>query len=282
MVSIPTHIRFWGLDSGIKHSVGGADYGSVRIGTFIGRKIIKSTASASFSSSPVNMTSPQNADELNCHKYEKHGMELLKAEASLDYLCNLSTHRYEGVYGKKLPGSILGESFLEQYITHEDSVTVIDPRQIYAVKAPTKHPVYENFRVEAFKVLLTAEKTDDQYSALGELMYQCHYSYSDCGLGSDGTDRLVDLVQQMQYHRSCHGNQNLFGAKITGGGSGGTVCIIGRNCSQSNEDILEIQERYKASTGYLPFLFDGSSPGAGKFGYLKLRRRPLENKNPDE
>lgn len=38
-------------------------------------------------------------------------------------------------------------------------------------------------------------------------------------------------------------------------------------------DIFQIQQRYKAATGYLPIVFDGSSPGAGKFGYLKIRRR---------
>jgi L-arabinokinase len=36
---------------------------------------------------------------------------------------------------------------------------------------------------------------------------------------------------------------------------------------------FQIQQRYKSATGYLPFLFEGSSPGAGKFGYLKIRRR---------
>lgn len=32
----------------------------------------------------------------------------------------------------------------------------------------------------------------------------------------------------------------LYGAKITGGGSGGTVCVIGRNCVKSSEKILEV------------------------------------------
>ena len=65
----------------------------------------------------------------------------------------------------------------------------------------------------------------------------------------------------------------LYGAKITGGGSGGTVCVVGRNSLQSSQQILEIQQRYKDATGYLPFIFEGSSPGAGKFGYLRIRRR---------
>lgn len=72
-------------------------------------------------------------------------------------------------------------------------------------------------------------------------MLQCHYSYNECGLGSDGTDRLVNLVQEMQHRKSSHdGSTSLFGAKITGGGSGGSVCVIGRNCIQSSEEILEV------------------------------------------
>ncbi|XP_059634505.1 L-arabinokinase-like [Cornus florida] len=274
LVEIPSHIRFWGIDSGIRHSVGGADYGSVRIGAFMGRKIMKSAASELLSSSLSNNSSQQQVNAINSDEMDAEGRELLETEASLDYLCNLSPHRYEGCYAKKLPESFLGEKFLERYIDHNDSVTVIDKKRNYAVSASTRHPIYENFRVQAFKALLTASSSEDQLSALGELMYQCHYSYSACGLGSDGTDRLVELVQEMQHSKlSKAANGTLYGAKITGGGSGGTVGVIGRNCLKSSEQIFEILRRYKEATGYLPFLFEGSSPGAGKFGYLKIRRR---------
>ncbi|XP_058068458.1 L-arabinokinase-like [Magnolia sinica] len=270
LVNIPSHIRFWGIDSGIRHSIGGADYGSVRIGAFMGRKMIQSMASAMLSRSLGNS---QVVDVMNGYE-EEHGIELLETEASLDYLSNLSPHRYEAVYAKKLPEFMVGEEFLDKYVDHNDSVTVIDSKRTYHLRAPARHPIYENFRVKAFKVLLTAATTDEQLNALGELMYQCHYSYGDCGLGSDGTDRLVTLVQQMQHHESSKGeNGTLFGAKITGGGSGGSVCVVGRNCIRSSQEIIEIQQRYKAATGYLPFIFDGSSPGAGMFGYLKIRRR---------
>lgn len=72
-------------------------------------------------------------------------------------------------------------------------------------------------------------------------IFQCHYSYGACGLGSDGTDRLVQLVQEKQHGKSSkHDDGTLYGAKITGGGSGGTVCVIGRNCLQSSQQILEV------------------------------------------
>ncbi|KAL0426699.1 UNVERIFIED_CONTAM: L-arabinokinase [Sesamum latifolium] len=273
-VEIPSHVRFWGIDSGIRHSVGGADYGSVRIGTFMGRKMIKSMASKQLSSSQ------KKVEGMNNDETDEHGKDLLQAEAALDYLCNLSPHRYES-YVHRLPEFLPGNEFIENYDHHDDSITIIDKKCSYAVRAPTRHPIYENFRVKAFKALLSAAPSDDQLSSLGELMYQCHYSYSACGLGSDGTDKLVELVQQMQHSKSAGGT--LFGAKITGGGSGGTSASVKKNITihflfknvGSIKKVLhvQIQQKYKATTGFLPFVFEGSSPGAGKFGYLKIRMR---------
>lgn len=68
-------------------SVGGADYGSVRIGAFMGREMIKCMAS-----SILSRTLP-DPNGLNIDELEEDGIELLKTEASLDYLCNLSPHR---------------------------------------------------------------------------------------------------------------------------------------------------------------------------------------------
>ncbi|KAK6152151.1 hypothetical protein DH2020_014786 [Rehmannia glutinosa] len=250
------------------------DYGSVRIGTFMGRKMIKSMASEKLQSSVSNRNS-QKVEGTNNDETDESSVDLLETEAALDYLCNLSPHRYEESYVHRLPEFLLGNDFMENYEKHDDSITVIDRKCNYAVRAPTRHPIYENFRVKAFKALLSAAASDDQLSALGELMYQCHYSYSACGLGSDGTDKLVELVQEMQHSKSSKSfNGTLFGAKITGGGSGGTVCVMGKNLLRSSEQILKIQQKYKATTGFLPYVFEGSSPGAGKFGYLKIRLRP--------
>ena len=62
----------------------------------------------------------------------------------------------------------------------------------YAVRAPTSHPVLESFRIRTFRQLLSSLRptpVDEQLEALGELMFFTHQSYSDCGLGSPGTDR---------------------------------------------------------------------------------------------
>ena len=57
---------------------------------------------------------------------------------------------------------------------------------------------------------------------------QSHASYSRCGLGSEGTDRLVALVRAEQAAALAAGKQPaLYGAKITGGGSGGKRLLSG-------------------------------------------------------
>lgn len=55
--------------------------------------MIKSEATSLLSNSLANVNVSHNVDRMNSDDYEEHGIELLKAEASLDYLCNLSTHR---------------------------------------------------------------------------------------------------------------------------------------------------------------------------------------------
>ena len=92
-------------------------------------------------------------------------------------------------------------------------------------------------------------------------MYESHESYSTCGLGSEGTDALLQLVR----NSSADG---LYGAKITGGGSGGTVAILGRR--GADEAIQKIAERYYEESGHDPAIISGSSPGASSFGSLRI------------
>ena len=45
-VTIPAGLKFWGVDSGVRHSIGGQDYGSVRAAAFMGLKMVSSMAQA--------------------------------------------------------------------------------------------------------------------------------------------------------------------------------------------------------------------------------------------
>jgi L-arabinokinase len=244
MRSIPEEISVWGIDSGIRHSVGAGDYGSVRTGAFMGYRIIAELAGFS-----VEETS--NKDVIRIEDSKWHG-----------YMANLTPAEFEQNYAISLPEQITGKDFLARYGGITDTATTVQPEKNYAVLNPTAHPVYENARVNRFAQLLSAAVTESVLKELGELMYGSHASYSACGLGSKGTDLLVELVRE---EGDTHG---LYGAKITGGGSGGTVAVLGRR--GADQAIERVASRYARQTGYHPRLFAGSSPGAAAFGCLKL------------
>lgn len=230
-VAIPEDLAFWGIDSGIRHSVGGGDYGSVRAGAFMGYRMI-----ADWCGFPVRI---------------ENGRAIIEDERWNGYLSAIDPDEFEREFLARLPDEISGREFLRKFGATTDHVTRIDPGKTYAVKNPTAHPVFENARVLEFGELVG--KGINAAEKLGELMYAAHESYSSCGLGSDGTDLIVKLVREF-------GGNELFGAKITGGGSGGTVAVLGR--AESNSAVAEIAARYEEMTGLKPYLFSGSSPGA--------------------
>jgi L-arabinokinase len=223
-VALPAELSIWGLDSGIRHAVSGADYGSVRVGAFMGYKMLQVMAGQDWGG----------------------------------YLANLTPSLFVQHYEQQLPVRMTGADFLQQYGATDDAVTAVDPHQIYAVRQPTAHPIYEHFRVRTFARLLAGDALANA-SQLGELMYQSHASYSACGLGSSGTDLLVNLARQQA---------DIFGAKITGGGSGGTVAVLARR--EGETAVYTIAQQYAEQTGHTPYIFRHSSPGAAVFGPFKL------------
>lgn len=218
-VSIPRGLAFWGIDSGTAHQVSGADYSSVRVGAFMGYRMLQEWAGTDWGG----------------------------------YLANLPPSELEQKYLERLPETIRGADFLARFDGTSDTATTIEPDRVYAVRRPTAHPVYEHFRVRAFARLLENGGMENA-PLLGELMYQSHASYSSCGLGSEGTDRLVELSREIGPSRG------IFGAKITGGGKGGTVAILGRR--DAGGSVREIASQYGRETGCEPYIFSGSSPGA--------------------
>jgi L-arabinokinase len=245
-IILPEDLAIWGIDSGVRHSVGEGDYGSVRIGAFMGYRIIADLAGL-----PVTARSARGVLSIDDPLW--HG-----------FLANLSPAEFESDYAQRLPRQIKGADFLSRYEGTTDLVTQIDAERTYKVLAPARHPVYEHFRVRAFAAILQSKESERRNELLGELMYQSHQSYSACGLGSQGANLLVDLVRK---EGTSHG---LYGAKITGGGSGGTVAILGRK--DARDTIERVAQAYAAASGKQPYLFSDSSPGSAAFGHLHLRR----------
>jgi galactokinase len=83
-----------------------------------------------------------------------------------------------------------------------------------------------------------------------------------CGLGSTSTDRLVQLVLD------AGPAAGLYGAKITGGGSGGSVCVL--SSAGGEAAVKAVAAKYEAETGHRPHIFRSSSIGGEAFGCLVL------------
>jgi L-arabinokinase len=177
------------------------------------------------------------------------------------YLANVSPEEYERNFESVVPTSITGEEFLKRYGGTTDVVSKIDPTFLYQVKAPTEHAIYESSRVRRFVEILDREMKEEDMESLGELMFASHDSYSACGLTEPRTDRIVELVRE---HRSLC----LFGSRITGGGSGGTVVVLAKR--NSEPAISKILDKIEQEAGKRPYFFKGSSPGAAAFGLLRL------------
>ena len=243
LIDIPDEVEFWGIDSGVRHAVSGSDYSSVRVGAFMGYRIIAEL-------------------EGLCVREVGEGVVEIHDERWNGYLANVTVDEYEKTFRYNLPDAMNGREFLLRYRGITDTVTSIDPLKTYAIKAPTDHAIYENRRVRRFADLMTTASHRYQLHEAGELMFESHESYKACGLTESRTDHIVELVR-------ARGDEGLYGARITGGGSGGTVAVIARRGSR--EAIGELAARITGESGDNPYIFEGSSPGCSLLGSMRLR-----------
>lgn len=206
-IAISDEIQFIGIDSGIRHSVASASYSNVRAAAFMGYSIILQAMGVS----TKIIKSAKTKNDFTSLPFA-------------GYLSNISPDEYENLFLNIFPETISGKEFLDNYQVSIDDATQIDRERTYPLRASTSHPIYEHHRVRLFKNLLVQAKVTTQENErllllqkMGELMYQSHASYSACGLGSDRTDEIVALSKNIP---------GVYGAKITGGGNGGTVCLL--------------------------------------------------------
>ncbi|MGN6555209.1 MAG: galactokinase [Verrucomicrobiota bacterium] len=235
-VPIPPGTGFVGINSMVRHSVAGSPYSDTRIGAFMGKKIVNDLRAGT-------------------------------GRGALDYLTELSIKEFSEQYAAQLPEEIVGSAFLAKHKTHDDPVTKISPDATYNVAGPTRHPIEENERVLKFMDALRAAGTGDEAALItaGECMYGAHQSYRlNCHLSTEEVDFLVESVRQ-------RGARNgLYGAKITGGGTGGAVAVFGKT-EALQKHIPEIAVEYSRRIGVMPDIFEGTSPGATEFGARRFQ-----------
>jgi L-arabinokinase len=242
-LALPDELDVWGIDSGVRHSVSGADYGTVRTAASMGYTIIARLAGLQVSATDV------------------YGKVSIADPRWRGYLANIEPEEFADHYLQSLPKTMIGSDFLSRYQGTTDAVTTVKPEVVYPIRTATQHPIYENARVFLFASMLRYWNEVADAPRLGSLMFESHQSYSDCGLGSDATDLIVELVRDSL-------PDGLFGARITGGGSGGTVAVLGRR--DATDAINKVRQQFYERTGYLPVIISGSSPGAATFNHLRL------------
>ncbi len=218
--ALPEGVKVYGINSAVKHSVGGSAYTRARVAAFMGRKIL-----------------------------------------GLEYLAQIDAESHLVALAGELPKTMLGRDFLAQHGETGDAVTRVGPETTYPIADATMHGIFENSRVEMFvKTLSVSGFNPSSLQTTGSFMYGSHDSYTRIGLGCAETDLLVNLG------RDAGSAKGIYGAKITGGGSGGTVAFLtyGERAAQT---IHEIAEAYQGQTGLTPQIFEGGlSPGAMAFG----------------
>jgi len=243
-VLLPEGVRVVGINSNVKHDVGGPAYARTRCAAFMGHKLI------------LEKMRQMGATV---------GRELI-ADPTSGYLANLDADDYKTFFRAHVPESLSGREFIDRHGSTIDTVTTIEPDFSYPLRHAADHHVLEARRVKRFVEFLgqareqTGPRRKLAIDSAGHLMYASHQSYTmDAMLGADECDLLVHLVRRRE-------SAGLYGAKITGGGSGGTVAVLCDATDRADAAIAQVLAEYKRQTGHQAEAFTGSSPGAWHVG----------------
>ena len=177
-------------------------------------------------------------------------------ECAVDHLAELER---DDVDPQLLPRRMLGADFLGLRDGITDPLSAVEPAVEYRVRAATLFPLEEHARAREALALLDEEPPEDALRRLGELMYESHAGYSRCGLGVARTDEIVEAVREGGMR------EGLIGARVSGGGSGGAVVVLGH--ADAEPRVRAIAESLGAG------LVGGSSPGAARFGVRVVHGR---------
>jgi L-arabinokinase len=166
------------------------------------------------------------------------------------YLANISVKTFEEKFSNLIPGKMAGKEFKGKHGVITDTVSHIMEEEVYDIYNCTKHPVYENERIHKFMEIMKRKPLEKE--VLGTLMLESHQGYVDCGLSCKEADFIIGLVKEKRK------TGQVYGARITGGGSGGTVCIL----CEKEDNVQEIQAAYELEFSNKSKVFSESADGA--------------------
>lgn len=239
-IPLPPGIRIWGIDSMAPRSTISSEYERARAAAFIAYALLC------------------NQLKLALTLDSSGAVPRWKDSLWNGYLSNLKPSVFRAEYASSLPETLSGAAFLHTHTHHADPFTTVKADLDYPVRAAARYAVEENERIHKFTSIIREQSTQPSHlEALGELMYRSHHAYRECGLGSDGCDELVEMILH------AGPSSGLYGARMTGGGSGGTVAVLGT--LHGSPALKTILHEFGRRHGATPHVFEGSSAGADAF-----------------
>ncbi|MCX6620275.1 MAG: galactokinase, partial [Acidobacteria bacterium] len=212
LVRLPDALTCWGIDSGVSHAVSGIEYEAARAASFMGYKLICDRAGL-----PVTLD-------------ESGGIPRYMDPRWNGYLSDVPVSLFRERYETMLPDRLSAAEYLAAAGVHADPFTKLREGVVYRVRNCTRYSIEENLRIRAFVELArgaSATGSEAAFELMGEMMYQSNGAYTGCGLGCEAIDQLLGYV------RAEGAPNGLYGAKVSGGGAGGTVVVLGRKDAEA-------------------------------------------------
>lgn len=187
-VRLPSRVIAVGWPSGVRHAVADSPYATARTAAFMGKAILQRALGR-----------------------------------RLPHLAEARPAEVASVGRDVLPDSMTGAEFMARHAAIDDPQSRIEPGRAYPVRAAARFAVEENQRAESLECVLREAPGDDReivLSMIGEVLAESHAGYSAMGLGCPETDAMVEAIEDLGPARG------FYGARISGGGSGGTVVVV--------------------------------------------------------
>ncbi len=244
-VKLPGNLRLWGIEPGARHSTSGIEYETARAATFMGYRHL----------SEIEGLKPRLDESGSLPRWVDPKWN--------GYLANLEPSLFHARFESHLPEHETGADFTQRFPVHLDPHTQVRPNVTYPIRAAVRYAVEEAWRTKIFHGLIADRSPLPEASGrmLGELMYQSHQAFSECGLGTKAADAIVSQVREA-------GTQDLLGAKSTGSGTGGIVAVLGWNTATAEKAFQRINYQLQQKSGEPPYIFEGSSAGSDAFGLV--------------
>jgi L-arabinokinase len=122
-----------------------------------------------------------------------------------------------------LPDTMTGGEFVARHAAIDDPQSRIESARSYPVRAAATFAVEEHSRAAQVTGVLRdglPAGRETAISMIGEALAASHAGYTAIGLGCPETDAMVEALAGLGAGRG------FYGARISGGGSGGTVVVV--------------------------------------------------------